>query len=182
MRQSLISLSALLVAILLILLLVGELDQIRMRPAEQTDSAPDIVLSDARLRVFDQQGKLQYRVSAAHIEHHESLFESQLRQPDVTLLRNDGQQWRVRAATGQVDQQQRLITLSGNVSAELTGPAPVSLHTSLLHYRIREQQLDIPAAVEITHPGGSTAAGRLFADITAGTLDMSKGVETRYAP
>lgn len=182
MRQSLISLAALLAALLVMLLLISDLDQVQVTDDDQAAKAPDILLSDARLRVFDAQGQLQYRVSAAHIEHRESLLESRLTRPDVTLLRDGRKQWRVRAESGLVDQQQRRITLRGAVTAELGGPRPVSLRTSLLHYRVREQQLEIPASVQIDHPGGSTAAGHLYADISAGKLDMSKGVETRYAP
>jgi lipopolysaccharide export system protein LptC len=180
-RQGFLSLAAILVIGLLVIMLLNELDHVRIKTAIGEITAPDIVLQGADLRTYDAEGRLEYRVSAGRIEHRDGPGQSLLETP-VMEVRTGDEIWLVSASHGEVDQRDRLLTLYGEVEARLDGPDPVVLNTSRLLYHVRRHVLEIPASVTISHPGGETRAGQLEADLGAGTLIMQQGVETRYAP
>ncbi|MCC1495222.1 LPS export ABC transporter periplasmic protein LptC [Alcanivorax sp. 1008] len=179
MRQSFISIAAILLVGVLALMVLNELDHVGVRPGVDAASAPDIVLKGANLSTFDEQGKIQYRVLAERIEHSEFTSRTLLDAPQLEL-HGGGQYWQVNAGHGEVDQKNRTLLLYDAVEARLDGPSAVLLNTDRLLYHVREQRLELPGAVEIRHPGGQTRAGKLDADVAAGRLNMGQGVETRY--
>jgi lipopolysaccharide export system protein LptC len=181
MRQGFASIAAIVFIGLLILMLLNELDHVRVQLTADGERGPDIVLHGTDMRTYDLNGKLEYRVSAARIEHRDLDGLSLLERPLVEVHR-DNQVWQIRSRQGQVDQHDRLLQLRGEVQAELDGPSPVLLTTAELHYHVRAHLLSIPTEVNIQHSGGRTRAGSLEADMNAGTLTMQQGVETHYVP
>lgn len=180
MRQGFLSIAGILVVGLLVLMLLNELDHVRVKPETDSSNAPDIILTGASLSTYDEAGNLQYRVTASHIEHLERAGATLLDEPRLEL-HTSRETWQVSAGSGKVDQDNRSLLLEGNVEARLDGPSAVVLKTARLLYHVREQRLELPEAVDIRHPGGHTRAGTLNADIAAGKLNMQQGVETRYA-
>lgn len=179
MRQSFISIAAILLVGVLALMVLNELDHVGVRPDVDASAAPDIVLKDANLSTYDEQGKIQYRVIAERIEHSEFTGKTLLDAPQLEL-HTGGEHWQVNAGHGEVDQKNRTLLLYDAVKAQLEGPSAVLLKTEQLLYHVREQRLELPGAVEVIHPGGQTRAGKLDADVAAGRLNMGLGVETRY--
>ncbi|MEE4252046.1 MAG: LPS export ABC transporter periplasmic protein LptC [Alcanivoracaceae bacterium] len=179
MRQSFISIAAILLVGVLALMVLNELDHVGVRPNVDTTAAPDIVLKGANLSTFDEQGKIQYRVIAERIEHNEFSGQTTLETPQLEL-HTGGDHWQVNAGHGEVDQNNRTLLLYDAVEARLEGPSAVLLSTERLLYHVREQRLELPGTVEVRHPGGWTRAGKLDADVAAGRLNMGLGVETRY--
>lgn len=180
MRQGFLSIAGILVVGLLVLMLLNELDHVRVKPDTDSSNAPDIILTGANLSTYDEAGNLQYRVTASHIEHLERAGATLLDEPRLEL-HTSRETWQVSAGSGKADQDNRSLLLEGNVEARLDGPSAVVLKTARLLYHVREQRLELPEAVDISHPGGRTRAGALNADIAAGKLNMQQGVETRYA-
>lgn len=179
MRQSFITMAAILVVGLLALMVLNELDHVDVRPDVDSSAAADIVLKGADLSTFDENGDIQYRVIAERIEHNEFSGLSLLEQPQLQL-HTSKEYWQVSAEHGEVDQNSRTLLLYDSVEARLNGPSAVLLNTDKLLYHVREQRLELPGAVEVSHPGGRTKAGQLDADVAAGRLNMRHGVETRY--
>lgn len=179
MRQGFLSIAAMLVAGLLVLMLLNELDHVRVKPDTDTSKAPDIILNGANLSTYDENGDLEYRVMADRIEHRERDGKTLLEVPKLEL-RTSKETWRVSAGYGEVDQENRSLLLRDDVEARLQGDEPVVLKTGQLLYHVREQRLELPGAVDISHPGGHTRAGALSAEISGGKLIMQQGVETRY--
>lgn len=177
-RQSFITMAAILMVGLLTLMLLNELDHIEVSP-EVDSNAADIVLKGADLSTFDEQGHIQYRVIAERIEHRELAALSLLEQPQLQL-HTSKEYWQVSAAHGEVDQNNRTLLLYDAVEARLDGLSAIQINTAKLLYHVREQRLELPGAVEVSHPGGRTKAGQLDADVAAGRLNMRQGVETRY--
>ena len=180
MRQGFLSIFAILVAGLLVLMLLNELDHVQVGPDASALEAPDVVLEGALLSTYDETGRLEYRVTAERIEHHEQFATTLLDAPRLEL-HTSREVWQVLAGHGEASQDNRTLVLSGGVEARLDGPSAVLLQTERLLYHVREQRLELPGAAQIRHPGGETRAGRLNADIAAGRLVMQQGVETRYA-
>jgi lipopolysaccharide export system protein LptC len=163
---------------LLALMVLNELDHVEVFP-EVDSNAADIVLKGANLSTFDEHGNVQYRVIAERIEHREFSGLSLLEQPQLQL-HTSKESWQVSAQHGEVDQNSRTLLLYDAVEASLSGPSAVQINTAKLLYHVREQRLELPGAVEVSHPGGRTKAGQLDADVAAGRLNMRQGVETRY--
>jgi lipopolysaccharide export system protein LptC len=179
MRQSFISIAAILLVGVLALMVLNELDHVGVQPDIDAADAPDIVLTGTNLSTFDETGHIQYRVIAERIEHSEFAGRTLLDAPQLEL-HTGGEHWQINAGHGEVDQKSRTLLLYDAVEARLDGPSAVLMNTERLLYHVREQRLELPGAVEVRHPGGQTRAGKLDADVAAGRLNMGLGVETRY--
>lgn len=180
MRQSFLSIFAILVVGLLVLMLLNELDHQKLKSDTDPGESPDLVLTGALLSTYDETGRLEYRVTAASIEHREQFATTLLTSPRLEL-HTSREVWQVSAGHGTARQDTRTLELSDDVEARLDGPSPVLLTSARLLYHVREQRLELPGASVIRHPGGETRAGYLNADIAAGRLTLKQGVETRYA-
>lgn len=178
-RQGLLSTTGLVLMVLIIGLTLHEWeDEVPLRDTGEP-TGPALVVEGARARSFGEDGQLRYSLRAEHLERFEDEARTELRAPDVEMMQG-AQHWRVNAEEGTVTGAANDLALRGQVHAERLQGSPLSLDTGELHYFPDQNRMTAPHGAVIRHPGGSTRAGHLEADIGSGILTLGEQVESRY--
>lgn len=180
-RRGLLSLTGIGLLGLIALMTLHEWDYSLPRGGERPEDQPSIILHGARAVSHKPDGNEEYEVEAETLTFFEIGQRAELTYPRVKLFGNDAQ-WQVSANKGEMDQDRKIIHLSGSVRARRGGTEPIEVTTDRMVYDARDERMTIPVPVEVHHPGGVTRAGELEADLEHGLLLMDEGVETRYAP
>lgn len=80
-----------------------------------TQSTPDSFMENFTSQVLDQRGKPRYQLQAARMAHYADDNHSELKQPQFTAFRPDGQRWTVAAEAGRAENGSEQIFLNGDV-------------------------------------------------------------------
>lgn len=180
-RRGLLSLTGIALLGLIVLMTLHEWDYALPDGGLAAEDQPSIILQGARAVSHKPDGNAEYEIEAESLTFFEVSQRSELGGPSLTLFGEEAR-WQVSARKGAMDQDRKVIQLSGNVHALREGASPLDVSTDRLVYDARQERMTIPVPVKVRHEGGVTHAGELEADLKQGVLLMGEGVETRYAP
>lgn len=180
-KQGILSLTGIALLGLIVLMTLHEWDYAAPLITAERPDVPALILENMTSVRYNADGSRQYSVSAKNLSWFETSNRSELSEPSVEMFGNKAN-WFVSANQGKMQQEKKIMDLSGNVHARRDGLAPLSLQTEHLIYHANEERLHIPAKVSIKHVGGNTRAGQLDADLQQGIIKIKGGVETHYVP
>jgi lipopolysaccharide export system protein LptC len=80
-----------------------------------THSTPDSFMENFTTRMLDEQGRPRYQLHALRMAHYADDNHSELKQPQFTAFRPDGQRWTVVAEAGRAENGSEQILLNGDV-------------------------------------------------------------------
>ena len=179
-REGLFSAIGVLLLGLLALNMLHEWDGQLPGLTRQQIEAPALIIENMGARAYAADGHLQYQLRARSVTQFDHDNTLQVEQPHLTL-RDPGVRWQVTAERGELIEDGRLVVMRNGVHASyLAGDAPFELQTDDLHYRPREETLEILSPLQMLHQGGETRAGGLRADMQTGIIELTNRVESRY--
>jgi len=166
---------------ILVIMVLHEWDSDTGNEDGKVIESPAIILESFAADVFDDNGLLQYHISADKLLQYDHINETVVQSPRLEL-RDPELVWDINAARGKVTENGRRIHLSDGVVAQRHQGEEILLKTAELYYQPSREILEIPVPVSIEHQLGSTRAGRLTANIKQGILELSDHVESIYKP
>ncbi|WP_456380247.1 LPS export ABC transporter periplasmic protein LptC [Thiolapillus sp.] len=113
----------------------------------------DYFVYQLELRQFDEQGQLSHVLRAQQLRHYPQSGITRLRQPEYVLYADTQPNLRIRAATGELSQDQSLLQLQGETVIDWEGNAtrpPMRILTSDLNIQPQREYAETAAAVTVT--------------------------------
>lgn len=177
---------ALMVTVIALITVLWQSDE----PAEPADAAalrgesePDAFVVGGQFLSFDETGRLRTKVQSRRVEQFEADQLTRMQEPRATLVGGTGEAtWQAEARNGQMQQDQELMELTGDVRivrlAESSAPLSLSTETLTLNNVDRTIYTDKP--VTITDPLGITRSTGMKAWIDDRILELNAEVEGRY--
>lgn len=177
------------VAILVIVLVLASLSgwwlaELRKTPSpvsEPDENHYDYFLTNFSTTVVNAEGKTNYLLKAAYMEHYPVDNHAVLTQPQLTLI-DTPVIWKAQAQNGVVFIDQQSIDLNGDVVLKQTSAAAadVILMTEKLHINAAKKTLATTSKVKI-HSGKDTiVATGLKANLADGQLELLSRVKGQY--
>ena len=181
-----LTLGAVVGLVLLLIVLMSLHDWTVSAPVQPAvlEQAPLIASQGISGRMFDEAGNVRYALKAATANEYDFSQQLQLTDPQVEIF-SGGDHWVVNAKQGSMQRQNqqanREIVLKDDVQAHLLGSQTASVATDELHYFPATEELQSPGSVVVRQQQNVIRAGQMQADLKAGKILLSKGVESRYA-
>lgn len=98
-------------------------ESLRQPPVAETapTALPDFFMTEMRARATDVHGRLRYRMHSSHVKHEPLSDVTMITAPELTLFREQGPPWTLRARTAIVHDEGARIELEGEVHARRPG-------------------------------------------------------------
>ena len=142
--------TALLLVILLAIASTSVFESIKRKPSTKEEIVrhdPDYFIENFTATTMDLQGKLNYKVTAVHLEHYPDNNSMKLQHPVFSFYENEIENWTARADEALIFQDTKKIYLNGNVI--MIQLANKKENTKAI--RITAQQLTIEANEKLVH-------------------------------
>ncbi|GHD54036.1 lipopolysaccharide export system protein LptC [Marinobacter persicus] len=145
-------------------------------------SEPDSFVVDSHYRAFDEQGRLEIRLTSPRIEQFENDNRAELQAPIARVFSEQSPEpWIIEADEGSLLQARGLLHLNGNVLVTRTAPAgETTLATEALTLNDNDSTVYTDQPVTINEPYGTTRATGMKAWIDERILELNSQVEGRY--
>lgn len=144
---------------------------------------PDYVVDDLRSVEFDEQGQVNTRVAAKHMEHFENTNLTFFTEPVYLVYPDNGKtQWRLRADIGNLDKKTGTIVLENNVIIESISPeGPLqSLSTTALELDLNTMIMTSDEKIFIKGNSFNIQGTGLYADLNAQEVQLMSQVVGIY--
>ncbi|MBR9727625.1 LPS export ABC transporter periplasmic protein LptC [Shewanella intestini] len=146
---------------------------------------PDFIANNLKTITFNEQGIVDSKVTAKHMEHFESTNMTHFTQPVYLVYPQDGQaQWRLSANKGKLDKDSGLVTLSDDVLIDA-----IDVNEPLQSLKTQYIQLDLNTLIGtsskqviINGNGFSIKGIGLHADLNTRELTLLEQVQGIYEP
>lgn len=165
--------------------------QVQMKKNEQQTSAstgieqPDFVADNLKSVSYNDEGKVESRVSADHMEHYEANNLTRFTQPVYLLYPDDGNaHWRISATEGTLDRHDNIVTLQNNVIIDAITPnEPLQqLKTSYLELDLDTMIMRSDRVINVDGVGFKVDGTGLYADLNEQTVELLNQVTGIYEP
>ena len=144
---------------------------------------PDYVVNDLKSVEFNEQGEINSRVSASHMEHFEEANMTYFTERVYLLYPDEGKaQWRLRSATGTLDKNNGHVTLEKNVIIDAISPEePIqTIETTYLELDLNTMIMTSDRTINITGNDFIITGEGLFGDLNKQTVKLTSQVEGTY--
>lgn len=179
-RQGLLSVSGILLLGLIVLMTLHEWgNPLDASEREAILSAPAIIAKDVTAKSYEAgTGKVQYRLTASHLEQFDRNPKTLLTDPDLRMD-NDRGTWTIRSKNGEVLDNGNLIVFRDQVRARNDGRG-LTLKTEELRYHSDTRMVETPSNVDMNHERGSTRAGSMQVNLDNGQMKLKQGVVSDF--
>lgn len=153
------------------------------RPAvAPEDNAIDFYVINAQAMQYQPDGKLQYEMTAAKLEHLKTSDVTLLTDPDLLLFRGTTLPWHVRSERGEVSPRGEEVELIDAVRIERTDAKgrPTILTTSRLTVFPEKDYAQTQQAVAIEAANGVTTAQGMKAYLNDGRMHLLSNVRGQH--
>ena len=145
---------------------------------------PDLYMEQARITQFQDDGSIQYRLTALEIRHFEEERFTRLLQPDLELHNDPDPPWRVTSKRGEIHGVAgtaggEQVLLRDSVVVHHAGPDAgyMTIRCDSLDVYPERKYAETEGDVMIDTDVGRTAARGMQADLTRGSLKLSSGTD-----
>jgi lipopolysaccharide export system protein LptC len=144
--------------------------------------APDIIVDDFQARTLDQNGRLEYVLTARKMTHFADDDFTSLVKPSLTRMRVGDTPLKVDAEKGLVTGNGEQVYFVGRVHARAEkGADPgFSLRSELLHITPAQNRIRTDRAVELTRDGTTIRAGSMDANTETRIIKLGSRVVAHY--
>lgn len=179
-RQGLLSVTGILMLGLIVLMTLHEWgNPLDASERQAILSAPAIIALDVTAKSYQAKtGKLQYKLTASHLEQFDQHPKTLLTNPDLHLDNKQGT-WTVRSKNGEVLDNGDVIVFKNDVQAH-SDSKDLTLNTNELRYHSNTRTLDTPSKVDMRHQQGSTQAGSMQVNLDNGKMKLKQGVVSDF--
>ncbi len=142
---------------------------------------PDLYMQGAHITQFEDDGAIQYRLTAREIRHFEDRRSTRLLEPGLELHSDTEPPWRITAQRGRIHGnaasggEQVLLRDSVIVQQQGQGSAYLTIRCEALDVYPQRKYAETEGDVMIETDVGRTAARGLKADLTSGSMKLSGG-------
>lgn len=144
---------------------------------------PDYVINDLKSVEFNEQGEINSRVSARHMEHFEEANMTYFTEPVYLLYPDEGKaQWRLRSSTGTLDKNSGHVTLEKDVIIDAISPEePIqTIETTYLELDLNTMIMTSDRTINITGNDFIITGEGLFGDLNKQTVKLMSQVKGTY--
>ncbi|GIU43230.1 LPS export ABC transporter periplasmic protein LptC [Shewanella algidipiscicola] len=144
---------------------------------------PDYVINNINSVQYDEQGKLNSRVSASHMEHYAERNITYFTQPIYLVYPDNGDaQWRLRSARGTLDKDSGRVILENNVIIDAISPEePIqTIETNYMELDLNTMIMTSDRTIRITGNDFLITGKGLYADLNAQKVRLTSQVEGTY--
>ena len=173
--------------LLLLLVLTSGWFLFRQESSLQLEAAsatgPDAFVKDMDLKVMNEQGQLAYRVKALLMSHYPNDERFTLEQPDIKILQDNGDIWRIKSEHGEATEAADIIWLLGAVDIKrLPTETSSQLHivTTDLLVKPDDEVAETENEATITSDEFLINAVGMKADFSKDTLELRSRVRGHY--
>ncbi|WP_394130295.1 LPS export ABC transporter periplasmic protein LptC [Shewanella maritima] len=151
----------------------------------KTVERPDFIANDLKTTMFNEQGYIESKVTATHMEHFESTNLTHFTDPVYLIFPENGEaQWRLSATKGQLDKENSEVTLFDDVLIDA-----IDIDEPLQSLRTKDMTLNLTTMigtsqerVNIKGKGFIIDGLGLHADLNTQELTLLSQVEGIYEP
>ena len=154
-----------------------------LQRATASISGPDAFVEDLDLKVMNEQGLLGYRLKARRMTHYPDGKRFLLEGPDIKILRDNGDTWRIVSEHGETTEAADVIWLLGAVDIRRQRSAsrgPVHIVTRDLEVRPEQELAETEQAAIITADQLQVEGVGIKADFRNDTMELRSSVRGRY--
>jgi len=154
-----------------------------LQRATASSSGPDAFVVDMDLKVMNEQGLLGYRVKARRMTHYPNGKRFMLESPDIKILQDNGDTWRIVSERGETTEAADIIWLLGAVDIRRRRSAsrgPVHIVTRDLEVRPEQELAETEQAATITADRFRVEGIGIKADFRNDTMELKSSVRGRY--
>ncbi len=146
-------------------------------------NTPDYIVDDLRSIEFNEQGQVNSRVSAKHMEHYELKNQTLFTEPVYLVYPDQGKaQWRIRADQGRLSKNSGKVELENNVIIDAINPEePIqTLSTSFLELDLNTMIMTSDRIIYVTGKDFTIQGQGLYADLNAQEVQLTSQVIGTY--
>jgi len=148
-----------------------------------TEAQPDLIAHDVEQVHFDDQGELNYRLTAAEMLQFLEADHNRIIQPDILFYRLQVPAWKTTADEGNSDAMGETLHLRGHVTIQQQGEGHLAkLETTTLTLYPKESKAETDDKVTIHQQGIFIEANGLEADLNTNQLTLKNQVTSIYEP
>lgn len=147
-----------------------------------SENAADAFVEQMIIDTINEQGTLEYRLSADHADYFAD-SRAELRNPSLVIMREQGQPWHLNADRAQITDQGNLIELFDAVEIRRNPePGQNAIHARTSHLLIRPdaQTAETGARVVLEIAESRITADGMRAFLKQGRVELLSGVTGRY--
>ncbi|WP_192021602.1 MULTISPECIES: LPS export ABC transporter periplasmic protein LptC [Shewanella] len=144
---------------------------------------PEFIANDLRSTEFNEQGLVQSRVSAKHMEHFQQTNETLFTEPVYLIYPENGEaEWQLTAELGKLNKETGKVVLEKNVIIDAINiNEPVqSLTTSMLALDLNTMIMTSDRQINVSGQDFKIQGLGLYADLNAEELELLSQVEGTY--
>jgi lipopolysaccharide export system protein LptC len=152
------------------------------QPRIESEYTADAFVAQMIVSNINAQGTLEYRLSADRADYFAD-DRTELRNPSLSFMREEGQPWQVKADRAQITERGKSIELFGSVEIQRNpepGRSAVHAHTDHLLLRADEQIAETDASVRLEISDSRVTADGMRAFLKQGRVELLSGVTGRY--
>ncbi|QYJ79358.1 LPS export ABC transporter periplasmic protein LptC [Shewanella acanthi] len=163
--------------------------QVQQKRGDDTDTSlnngdrPDYIIDDLRSIEFNEQGQVNSRVSAQHMEHFEQKNQTDFVRPVYLVYPDKGQaQWQIQADNGRLLKDTGKVALENNVIIEAISPGePIqTLSTSFLELDLNTMIMTSDRIIYVKGKDFNIQGQGLYADLNAQEVQLTSQVVGTY--
>jgi lipopolysaccharide export system protein LptC len=148
-----------------------------------SSTGADAFVENMDLKVMNEQGLLDYRLKARRMTHYPNGKRFLLESPDIKILQDNGDTWRIVSERGETTEAADMIWLLGAVDIKRERSAtrgPVHIVTSDLLVRPEQELAETEQAATITADRFQLEGIGVKADFRNDTMELRSSVRGRY--
>lgn len=163
--------------------------QVQQKRGGDTDDSlnnsdrPDYIVEDLRSIEFNEQGQVNSRVTAKHMEHYELKNQTDFTQPVYLVYPDQGKaKWQIRADLGRLNKETGKVVLENNVIIDAINPGePIqTLSTSFLELDLNTMIMTSDRIIYVTGKDFNIQGQGLYADLNAQEVQLTSQVVGTY--
>ncbi|KIO36647.1 LPS export ABC transporter periplasmic protein LptC [Shewanella sp. cp20] len=144
---------------------------------------PDYIVRDLKSVQYNDEGGINSRVSASHMEHYAERNLTYFTQPIYLVYPDNGDaQWRLRSTKGTLDKNSGRVTLENNVIIDAISPEePIqTIETTYLELDLNTMIMTSDRSIRVTGQDFLITGEGLYADLNAQNIRLTSQVEGTY--
>ncbi|MGL5047156.1 MAG: LPS export ABC transporter periplasmic protein LptC [Shewanella sp.] len=149
----------------------------------KNNTNPDFIIEDLRSIEFNEQGLVNSRVTAKHMEHYDSTNQTFFTQPVYLVYPGQGKaQWQLRADQGKLNKGTGKVVLEDNVIIDAISPEePIqNLSTRYLELDLNTMVMTSDRTIYVTGKDFNIQGQGLYADLNAQEVQLTSQVVGTY--
>ena len=154
-----------------------------LQPETTSTTGPDAFVKGMDLMVMNEQGQLAYRLMAPRMTHYPSDERFLLDNPDIQIVRDNGETWFIKSERGETTQDADIIWLLGAVDIkrpQTASSSAVHIVTSDLQVRPEQELAETEQAATITADQLRVEGIGIKADFRNETMELRSSVRGSY--